>query len=102
MIFSINLNVQLQIQTDKIERVRPKWMLSPKLLTEKSTSPKKLPDIGRKLVRLLALIASEFDSFGLTFPSSFDAHGSLTPGPSPRSGARGARIHGGNDVPTFS
>jgi hypothetical protein len=65
LIFTVNLDIQFQLDTYKVERIRSQRVIAPKLLAKHSTGAYHLPNIMAEFVRLLALCAGEFDSFGI-------------------------------------
>ncbi len=74
MILPVDLNIQLQIQTNKVQRVRANRMLAAKLLTKQPPRTNQLPNILSELIELFSLIASEFDPIRITVWFVVDGH----------------------------
>ena len=66
MIFPINLQIQHQFQTYEVQCVWSHRMFASKLFAQQSMRANELPNIPRKFIGLAPLVASEFDTFGLS------------------------------------
>ncbi|MEM8911528.1 MAG: hypothetical protein AAGC97_07130 [Planctomycetota bacterium] len=71
MMFAINLDNQLQFQTNKVERVDAEWVLSTELLAKHPSGANHLPHIPSEFVGLLALVTGKLNSFLSAFLASF-------------------------------